>query len=155
MNGLRTCLSLAMVVCGVTCTESAVEATEPVSTGSLLVIGATPTQETLLRAQVRVMHPDVLPSRIVFVPHWKYLDDTRVMHLPRLPTGYSSAMFTHLPSRTVFIDTGRYIDGGWLGYWMAHELGHLATNSVHEEDAEKAAKGFRKRLKAAPRQGKD
>ena len=139
------------------CKASAnLEANAPVSGGGLVVIGATPAQEALLRAQVRVMDPDVLPSRIVFVPHWKYLDDTRVMHVPRLPTGYSSAMFTHLPSRTVFIDTGRYIDGGWLGYWMAHELGHLATNSVSEEDAEKAAKRFRKRLETAARTfGKD
>jgi hypothetical protein len=30
---------------------------------------------------------------------------------------------------------------------MAPELGHLATNSVSEEDAEKAAQRFRKRLK--------
>ena len=115
----------------------------------LATSGATPAQDALLRAQLRLMDPDVLPSRIVFVPHWKYLDDTRVMHLPRLPTGYTSAMFTHLPSRTVFIDAGRYIDGGWLGYWMAHELGHLATNSVSEDDAERAAKKFRMRLKAA------
>jgi hypothetical protein len=144
-----------MVACSVSCTDSALEATEPVSTSSLVVIGATPAQEAWLRVQVRVMDPDVLPSRIVFVPHWKYLDDTRVMHLPGLPTGYSSVMFTHLPSRTVFIDAGRYVEGGWLGYWMAHELGHLATNSVSEDDAERAAKKFRKRLKAAPRQGED
>lgn len=32
---------------------------------------------------------------------------------------------------------------------MAHELGHLVTNSAKEEDAERAAREYRKRLKAA------
>jgi len=32
---------------------------------------------------------------------------------------------------------------------MAHELGHLATNSVKEEDAERIAREYRKRWQAA------
>jgi hypothetical protein len=56
-------------------------------------------------------------------------------------------MFTHLPSRTVFIDNDLYQGEGWLGYWMAHELGHLKSNSPREGDAERAAHGFRKRLR--------
>jgi hypothetical protein len=92
------------------------------------------------------MRPPVLPIRVFFVPHWKYVDNTRIFHL-RVPTGYTSALFTHLPSRTVFIDADRYINDESLAYWLAHELGHLATNSPREEDAEKAAHEFRKRLK--------
>jgi len=88
----------------------------------------------------------MLPLRVVFVPHWKYVDNTRIFHL-HVPTGYTSAMFTHLPSRTVFIDDDRYMGKDWLGYWIAHELGHLATNSTREEDAERAAREFRRRLK--------
>jgi Zn-dependent peptidase ImmA (M78 family) len=61
-------------------------------------------------------------------------------------------MFTHLPSRIVFIDADRYIDES-LGYWLAHELGHLVTNSPKEQDAEKAAHEFRKRLKEAKSHG--
>jgi hypothetical protein len=34
---------------------------------------------------------------------------------------------------------------------MAHELGHLAMNSVREEDAERAAREYRKRLKVTAR----
>jgi hypothetical protein len=79
------------------------------------------------------------------VPHWKYVNNTRIFRL-HVPTGYTSAMFTHLPSRTVFIDADRYIDES-LGYWLAHELGHLATSSPREDDAEKAAHEYRKRLK--------
>jgi hypothetical protein len=56
-------------------------------------------------------------------------------------------MFTHLPSRTVFIDNDQYLGEQWLGYWMAHELGHLKTNSAKESDAERAAREFRKRLR--------
>jgi len=110
------------------------------------VIGATPRQETLLRAQIQVMNAEILPLRIVFVPHSKYLDTARTFRL-HVPTGYTSVMFTHLPSRTVFIDADRYIKDDSLVYWMAHELGHLATNSTKEGDAEKAAGKFRSRLK--------
>lgn len=110
------------------------------------VIGATPDQESALRKAFETMNPEVLPLRVVFVPHWKYLDDARILRL-HVPTGYLSQMFTHLPTRTVYIDTARYQGQDWLGYWMAHELGHLASGSVREEDAEKIAAKFRKRLK--------
>ena len=110
------------------------------------VYGATPEQAIALREQIRVMHPSVLPNRIVFVPHWKYLDNARIFQL-HVPTSYASVMFTHLPSRTVFVDNGRYLGEEWLAHWIAHELGHLAKNSSKEEDAEKAAREFRMRLK--------
>jgi hypothetical protein len=118
-----------------------------VPASSYVVFGASPQQEALARAQIQIMQPAVLPLRVFFVPHWKYVDNTRIFHL-HVPTGYTSAMFTHLPSRTVFIDADRYIDAS-LGYWLAHELGHLATSSPHEDDAEKAAHEYRKRLKQA------
>jgi hypothetical protein len=117
------------------------------SPNSYTVFGASPQQEALVRARIQLMQPAVLPLRVFFVPHWKYIDNTRIFHL-HVPTGYTSAMFTHLPSRTVFIDADRYIDES-LGYWLAHELGHLVTNSAKEQDAEKAAHEFRKRLKQA------
>ena len=113
---------------------------------TLAVIGATADQEASLRSQIQVMHPEVLPLRILFVPHWKYLDAARAFQL-HVPTGFGSLMFTHLPSRTVYIDNDRYMGTEWLGHWMAHELGHLASNSAKEEDAERAAREFRKRLK--------
>lgn len=112
---------------------------------SYTVFNATAEQEAALRAQIRLMHPDVLPLRVFFVPHWKYLAAARDFHL-HVPVGYGSLMFTHLPSRTIFIDNDRYAGEGWLGQWIAHELGHLATNSTKEGDAEKAAREFRKRL---------
>ena len=110
------------------------------------VFGATPAQEAALRAQIGLMRPEVLPLRIIFIPHWKYLDTTRIFRL-HVPAGYMSLMFTHLPSRTVFIDNDRYDGEEWLGHWIAHELGHLAMNSVDEQDADKAAREFRRRLK--------
>ena len=122
------------------------ETTPALSTSYYAVQGATPQQEALVRSQIQIMQPAVLPLRVVFVQHWKYLDNTRIFHL-HVPTGYTSALFTHLPSRTVFIDADRYVNDESLGYWLAHELGHLATNSSKEEDAEKAAHKFRKRLK--------
>jgi len=125
------------------------EATAPEpSANSYTVLGATPQQEALIRAQIRIMQPDVYPLRVLFVPHWKYVDTARTFRL-HVPAGYSSAMFTHLPSRSVFIDSDRYVSDDSLGYWVAHELGHLATNSVSESDADKAAREYRRRLKDA------
>ena len=123
------------------------EATAPeASANSYTVLRATPEQEALVRAQIRVMQPDVYPLRVLFVPYWKYIDTARIFRL-HMPTGYTSAMFTHLPSRSVFIDSDRYVSDDSLGYWVAHELGHLATNSTSESDADKAAREYRKRLR--------
>lgn len=122
------------------------EPTEAVATYT--VQGATPEQERLLRTQIQIMEPAVLPRRIMFVPHWHYLYAAKIYRL-HVPNGMSSKMFTHLASRSVYIDADLCGGEDWLGHWMAHELGHLATNSAREEDAERAARGYRKRLKDA------
>jgi hypothetical protein len=126
-------------------TVSSLPASNP---GAYTVLNATPVQEAALKAQIGQIHPDVLPLRIIFVPHWKYLESARAFQL-HVPTGFGSVMFTHLPSRTVFIDNDRYLGEDWLAHWFAHELGHLATNSPKEEDAERIARQYRKRLKTA------
>ncbi len=118
------------------------------SASNYTVLGATLEQEALVRCQIRVMQPDVYPLRVLFVPHWKYIDTARTFRL-HVPAGYTSAMFTHLPSRSVFIDSDRNVSDDSLGYWVAHELGHLAANSASENDADKAAHEYRKRLKDA------
>lgn len=78
-----------------------------------VVIGATPDLETLLSSQIQVMNPEVLLLRIIFVPHWKYTYSARIFRV-HTPTGMTSVMFTHLASRSVFIDNSRYLgpDGG-------------------------------------------
>ena len=125
------------------------EATSPEpSANSYTVLGATSEQEALVRAQIRIMQPDVYPLRVLFVPHWKYVNTARTFRL-HVPPGYTSAMFTHLPSRSVFIDSDRYVSDDSLGYWVAHELGHLAANSASENAADKAAREYRKRLNDA------
>ena len=113
---------------------------------SYTVLGATPQQEELVRTQIQVMQPEVLPLRIIFVPHWKYVETARIFQL-HVPAGYTSTMFTHLASRSVFIDRDRYVSDDSLGYWVAHELGHLAAHSAGESDADKAARELRIRLK--------
>ena len=120
---------------------------------SLSVLGATKNQEELLRSELATAEPKVLPSRVVFLPHWKYIYTAKAFHL-RVPTGMGSVMFTHLASRTVFIDKDHILSDEALTYWMAHELGHLATNSVREDDAERAAKPYRARLRGAKRQAR-
>src|SRR6267154_679045 len=116
------------------------------SVNSYTVLGATSEQETLVRSQIRIMQPDVYPLRVLFVPHWKYVDTARTFRL-HVPAGYTSAMFTHLPSRSVFIDSDRYVSDDSLGYWVAHELGHLAANSASENAADKAAREYQSALR--------
>jgi hypothetical protein len=79
------------------------DAAPAAATSDYAVFGAKPQQEALLRHQIQTMQPAILPLRVFFVPHWRYLDNARVSHL-HVRAGYASAMFTHLPSRTVFID---------------------------------------------------
>ena len=112
------------------------------------VQGATPEQESVLRNQIQIMQPKSSPFRILFVPHWQYLYAAKMYRL-HLPTGMSSKMFTHLASRSVYIDADLCGGEDWLGHWMAHELGHLETISAREDDAETAAREYRKRLKDA------
>jgi hypothetical protein len=38
---------------------------------SYVVFGASPQQEALVRAQIQIMQPAILPLRVFFVPHWK------------------------------------------------------------------------------------
>ena len=54
------------------------EATSPEpSVNSYTVLGATSKQEALVRAQARVMQPNIYPLRILFVLHWKYIDTAK------------------------------------------------------------------------------
>jgi len=92
-----------------------VQQTSSVAGVTYAVQGTTPEREQLLRTQIQVMQPAVLPNRIVFVPHWQYLDATRIYRL-HVPTGMTSRMFTHLPSRSVFIDSDFYGGADWLGH---------------------------------------
>jgi hypothetical protein len=128
---------------------SAHSSTTPSSASPAYTVqGTTPERERLLRSQIQVMDPAVLPYRIIFVPRWQYIYATKMFHL-HVPTGMGSKMFTHLASRSVYIDADSYGGDDWLGHWMAHELGHLATNSAREEDAERSAREYRMRLQAA------
>lgn len=150
-------LTMVQSACGQTSGSSALSpengTTALSSPNGYFVLGATPQQETLIRNQIHLMQPDVYPLRVLFVHHWNYVEAVTTFRL-HVPTGFTSAMFTHLPSRSVFIDADRYTNDDSLGFWVAHELGHLAANSAKEEDAEKTARVYRKRLKQACTQGK-
>ena len=79
---------------------------EPATEG-YAVKDATPSQESALHAQIQLINPPVLPLQIFFIPHWKYLNATRAFQL-HIPKKYSSLIFTHLPSQTIFVDNDRY-----------------------------------------------
>lgn len=48
--------------------DSSVPTTSP---NSYVVFGVSLQQEALVRAQIQIMQPAVLPLRVIFVPHWK------------------------------------------------------------------------------------
>lgn len=124
------------------------QSVEPVVSTTFTVQGTSTEREQVVRNQIQMMQPAVLPYRILFVPHWQYVYAVRMYHL-HVPTGMTSKMFTHLPSRSVYIDTDRYGGEDWLGHWLAHELGHLERDNADEREAEKAAETYRKRLASA------
>lgn len=72
------------------------------------------------------------------------------MYHLHVPTGMTSKMFTHLPSRSVYIDNDFYGGADWLGHWIEHELGHLEQNNADENQAEKAAAKYRRRIEQHP-----
>jgi hypothetical protein len=119
----------------------------PASNLTYSVQGTTADRERVLRSEIAAMQPAVLPYRVLFVPHWQYIYATKMYHL-HIPPGMGSKMFTHLPSRSVYIDADLYGGDDWLGYWIAHELGHLEKNSADEHEAERAAAAYRRRLAA-------
>jgi len=124
--------------------------TQTLTDNGYTVQGATPEREAVLRRQIQAMQTTVSPYRIRFVPHWQYVYAAKIYQL-HVPSGMGSKMFTHLASRSVFIDEDCYLGEEWLGHWMAHELGHLATNSAREDDAERVAREYRSRLEKAGR----
>jgi len=124
--------------------------TQALNNDAYTIQGAPDEREAVLRHQIQVMQPSVLPYRILFVPHWQYLYAAKMYQL-HVPTGMGSKMFTHLASRSVFIDEDSYLGEEWLGHWMAHELGHLVTNSAREDDAERVAREYRRHLEKAGR----
>ena len=135
------CLELAVGGWGQTSGKSElgtdrVEAAYKTSATSYTIHGATPRQEAVLRAQIQIMQPDVFPRRVILVPHWQYIYAVKMYHL-HVPIGMASRMFTHLASRSVFIDIDHYEEDDSLDYWMAHELAHLAADSADENDAER------------------
>src|SRR5207247_6782028 len=52
--------------------------------------------------------PGRFPLRVLFVAHWKYMEAGGAFQL-HVPKGFGRLMFTHLASRTVYIDNARYI----------------------------------------------
>jgi hypothetical protein len=121
-----------------------------VSSSDYVVIGASPLLERFVRSQIQVMQPEVPPRRIVFVSHERYLESTKAFHL-HIPRGYVSTMFTHMPSGSIFIDDDRCYDKGTLADRLAHELGHLTSDSANEQAADQAARIYRKCLRAVAR----
>src|SRR5712691_5864422 len=67
------------------------EATSPEpSVNSYTVLGATSEQETLLRAQIRIMQPAVYPLRVLRLQQWKYIYTARIVRL-HVRAAYRSA----------------------------------------------------------------
>ena len=66
-------LGVAVVGWGQVHEDARLNRTIETSATAYTIQGAKTRQEELLRNQIQTMQPDVLPRRIVFVPHWEYL----------------------------------------------------------------------------------
>lgn len=58
--------------------KNAEEKRPEASATNYTVQGATPEQESVLRDQIQIMRPKVLPYRIRFVSHWQYIYAARM-----------------------------------------------------------------------------
>jgi len=110
--------TIAQVAWGQTSTNpklvnAEVTSPEP-SVNSYTVLGATSEQEALVRAQMRIMQPDVYPLRVLFVPHWKYVDTGRTF---RSICRWIYQRYVHAtyPAEACFIDSDRYVSDDSLG----------------------------------------
>src|SRR5207245_10707316 len=55
------------------------------SVNTYTVLGATSEQETLVRAQIRIMQADVYHRRVLLLPHRRYVDPATTVRLHFLP----------------------------------------------------------------------
>jgi hypothetical protein len=111
-----------------------------------IIIGATPLQQRFLTCVAQISADDLRDTpnsnerlTIVILEHHKFLETRDTFHAHKTKLAFSS-----LQARRIYLSARMLGDFETLLRCITHELGHFATQSVYEGNAEIAADRFRK-----------
>ena len=111
-----------------------------------VIIGATQQQERFLTCVLHISDDDLRETpnsndrlTVVILEHQKFLETRGVFHAHKTKLAFSSLL-----ARRIYLSTRVVRDFETLLRCITHELGHFATQSVYEGNAELAADRLRK-----------
>jgi hypothetical protein len=111
-----------------------------------VIIGATQQQERFLTCVLHISDQELRDTpnsderlTVVILAHQKFLDIRGAFHSHKTKLAFSSLL-----ARRIYLSAGMFRDFETLLRCITHELGHFATQSVYEGNAEIAADRFRK-----------
>jgi hypothetical protein len=111
-----------------------------------VIIGATQQQERFLTCVLHISDDDLRGTpnsndrlTVVILEHQKFLETRGAFHAHKTKLAFSSLL-----ARRIYLSAGMFSDFETLLRCITHELGHFATQSLYEGNAELAAERFRK-----------
>lgn len=114
-----------------------------------IIIGATQPQERFLTCVLRISDDDLRGNpnskdrlTVVIFEHQKFLEMREAFHAHKTRLAFSS-----LQARRIYLSFRILGDFETLLRCITHELGHFATQSVYEDQAEFAANRMRQRAR--------
>jgi hypothetical protein len=114
--------------------------------GDAVIIGATPQQERFLTCVVKISANDLRNTpdsnehlTVVILEYPRFLEMREAFHAHKTKLAFSS-----LRARRIYLSARLFWDFETLLRCITHELGHFATQSVYEGNAELAAERLRK-----------
>jgi hypothetical protein len=114
--------------------------------GDPIIIGATQQQERFLTCVVQMAAGELRDTSnsherltVVILEHQKFLEIREAFHAHQTKFAFSS-----LRARRIYLSSRVFRDFETLLRYITHELGHFATQSVYEGNAELAAERLRK-----------
>ena len=114
--------------------------------GDSVIIGATPQQERFLTCVAQISADDLRGTphsderlTVVILEHHKFLEMREAFHAHKTKLAFSS-----LQARRIYLSSRMFRDLDTLLRCITHELGHFATQSLYEGNAELAAERLRK-----------
>jgi len=110
-----------------------------------VIIGATQQQERFLTCVLHISDDDLRGTpnsndrlTVVILEHQKFLETREVFHAYK-----TTLAFSRLLARRIYLSARMFRDFETLLRCITHELGHFATQSLYEGNAELAAESFR------------
>jgi hypothetical protein len=114
--------------------------------GDAVIIGATRQQERFLTCVVQISADDLRDTpnsneqlTVVILEYQRFLEMREAFHAHKTKLAFSS-----LRARRIYLSARMFGDFETLLRCITHELGHFATQSVYEGNAELAAERLRK-----------